>query len=403
MSEVVTPPKTGLSPRKTGPLPPPPLRCPQCKSPIAPGDRFCHVCGVDLAFATLLAEREVLSGIPAAPNEPYVADAHLPRLGEYLLRNGTITQAQLEQALHQQAQQARHGRQQTIGQTLLELGAVSRKTLDQALVQQIQELQNALLDSNRELERRVAERTAELRRALERMAELNQLKANFVSNVSHELRTPLAQIKGYASLLADNSLGAVTGEQSNALAVVLKASDRLQQLVDDLIQYAASARGEMTLNLAQVFLQRTVSEALAASIAKAAKGQVELHSQVPGSLPPVMADEEKLRWVIFQLMDNAIKFTPQGGHVIVSAQSDGHKVRVTVADTGIGIPAERLAELFEPFHQLDGSSTRRYGGTGLGLALVKRIVEAHDGEVSVDSAVDQGSTFAIDLPQVKPS
>ena len=180
--------------------------------------------------------------------------------------------------------------------------------------------------------------------------------------------------------------------------MVLKASDRLQQLVDDLIQYAASARGEMTLNVAEVFMQRTVSEALAASAAKAAKGQVVVHSQVPGSLPPVWVDEEKIRWVIFQLLDNAIKFTPAGGQVTVSAQGDSHQVRVAVSDTGIGIPAERLPELFEPFHQLDGSSTRRFGGTGLGLALVKRIVEAHQGAVTVNSAIGQGSTFAFDLP-----
>jgi signal transduction histidine kinase len=390
MSEAVAQPKTG-------PLPPS-LRCPQCQAPVAPGDRFCHVCGVDLAFATLLAEREVLSGIPAEPGEPYVADAHLPRLGEYLLRNGKITQAQLEEALRRQAEVIRRGRQQTIGQTLIEVGAVSRETLDRALVQQIQELQNALTDSNRELERRVAERTAELRRALERMTELNQLKANFVSNVSHELRTPLAQIKGYASLLADNSLGHISAEQANALAVVVKASDRLQQLVDDLIQYAASARGEMTLNAGNVFLQRAISEALAASTAKAAKGQVAINSQVPGSLPPISADEEKIRWVFFQLLDNAIKFTPSGGQVSVTAESDGQRVRVTVADTGIGIPPERLPELFEPFHQLDGSSTRRYGGTGLGLALVKRIVDAHEGEVQVSSLPGQGSAFAVNLP-----
>jgi len=270
-------------------------------------------------------------------------------------------------------------------------------------VQQIQELQTALLDSNRELERRVAERTAELRRALERMTELNQLKANIVSNVSHELRTPLAQIKGYASLLADYSLGEVNGEQANALAVVLKASDRLQQLVDDLIQYAASARGEMVLNVGEVFLQRTVNEALSASAAKAAKGQVVVHGQVPGSLPPVQADEEKIRWVIFQLLDNAIKFTPTGGQVTVSAHGDGPRVQVAVSDTGIGIPAERLPELFEPFHQLDGSSTRRYGGTGLGLALVQRIIEAHQGAVTVNSTLGQGSTFAFDLPARSPA
>ena len=373
------------------------LHCPQCQAVVTPGDRFCHVCGVDLAFATLLAERQVLAGIPARQDEPYIADTHLPRLGEYLLRNGTITQMQLELALQRQTEGARSGRAQTIGQTLLELGAVTRETLDRALVQQINELQNALLESNRRLEQRVAERTAELRRALERLTELNQLKANFVANVSHELRTPLAQIKGYAALLADDALGPTTGEQSSALAVVLKASARLHQLVDDLIQYAASAKGEMALNVAAVQLQATAARALAASTAKAAKGSLRLASHIPGTLPPVLADDEKIEWVIFQLLDNAIKFTRPDGQVSLTLEEKERRVRVSVADTGIGIAAERVAELYEPFHQLDGSSTRHFGGTGLGLALVKRIVEAHHSAVTVHSAVGQGSTFGFDL------
>ncbi|MBI3764377.1 MAG: hypothetical protein HY260_21265 [Chloroflexi bacterium] len=374
------------------------LHCPQCQSPASPADRFCKVCGVDLALAALLTEREVLASIPAADNEPYVADENLPRLGDYLLHSGAITRAQLEEALRRQAEKAAQGRPQTLGQTLLELGAVSREILDRTLVGQIQELQNALLHSNRQLEARVAERTAELRGALERLTELNQLKSNFVSNVSHELRTPLGQIKGYAALLGEKKLGPLTAEQGDALKVLLQAADRLQRLVDDLIQYAASVRGEMTLNTSAVRLQQLAPKVLAAVSAKASKGQVILQKQIPDRLPPITADPEKIQSALFHLLDNAIKFTPAGGRVTLIAQQEEQRVHIAVADNGIGIPAHRLGELFQPFHQLDSSSTRRYGGTGIGLSLVKRIVEAHGARVVFSSMVGQGSVFGFELP-----
>jgi signal transduction histidine kinase len=125
------------------------------------------------------------------------------------------------------------------------------------------------------------------------------------------------------------------------------------------------------------------------------------HTLTP-DLPPVVADEEKLYWILLQLTDNAIKFTPEGGQVVVGAEADAERVRISVRDSGIGIPADRLDDIFEPFRQLDGSSTRRYGGTGLGLALVRRIVEAHGSHVEVETAERQGSTFAFALTRFVP-
>mgnify|MGYP001436914413 CR=1 FL=1 len=129
----------------------------------------------------------------------------------------------------------------------------------------------------------------------------------------------------------------------------------------------------------------------------------ELRMQIASALPAVWADYEKISWVISQLVDNALKFTPQGGRVSVSTNPEGDgRVWVAVRDTGIGIPEDRLAEIFEAFHQLDGSATRRYGGTGLGLALVQKIVEAHQTGVQVTSEVGKGSCFQFSLPVFVP-
>jgi signal transduction histidine kinase len=140
-----------------------------------------------------------------------------------------------------------------------------------------------------------------------------------------------------------------------------------------------------------------VEMTMTASEAKAAKKAVRLEKVLPATLPLVLADGEKIHWVLFQLLDNAIKFTPAGGRVTLSAETQANIVRFAVRDTGIGIPPERLTELFQPFHQLDGASTRQFGGTGLGLALVKRILDAHGTQAQVDSAPGQGSVFWFDL------
>jgi signal transduction histidine kinase len=137
---------------------------------------------------------------------------------------------------------------------------------------------------------------------------------------------------------------------------------------------------------------------LSISEEKASKSGVRLNADIAARLPRVVADAERIRWVLTQLVDNAIKFTPSGGTVTMRAVAADGRVRFAVEDTGAGIPAERISELFEPFHQLDGSTTRKRGGTGLGLALVKRIIEAHNSTVQVQSEVERGSLFWFELP-----
>jgi signal transduction histidine kinase len=131
---------------------------------------------------------------------------------------------------------------------------------------------------------------------------------------------------------------------------------------------------------------------------KAREGGLTLGVHLPENLPPARCDKEKILWVIAQLLDNAIKFTPRGGRVGLEAYAKKGLITVVVMDSGIGIPSERLEEIFEPFHQLDGSSTRRYSGAGLGLALSSRVLEAHGSKIQVDSAINKGSRFEFSLP-----
>ncbi len=322
----------------------------------------------------------------------------VPRLGEYLVQRGRVRAEDLKKALAHQHKKQDKTQSGLLGETLLELGLIDRPTLDQAITEQIIQLRNALEDANRYLERRVQERTAELQLALRKLSELNQMKNNFVANISHELRTPLTHVKGYVEILVTDSLGALNEEQKNALQVSQRAITQLEGLIDNLILFSQAARGEMTLHMAPVNLHNVAANIINYSNPKALDRKITLHVEIKPNLPAVKADEEKITWVILQLMDNAIKFTPAGGRVSLTILREADSlVSVSVTDTGIGIPKDRLHELFEPFHQLDGSSTRRYGGTGLGLALVRQILDAHGSVIDVRSEEGKGSTFKFTL------
>jgi signal transduction histidine kinase len=360
--------------------------------------RTCPNCGVDLALIALLAERASLPRTAIHPPIPSTPPSVIPRIGEYLIQHEMVTQEQLRSALARQQELADLGEHRLLGQTLVEMGYVDSDDLDRAINQQIIDLHAALQESNRSLEERVSEQTAELREALERLTELNNLKANIISNVSHELRTPLAHIKGYIELIADKQLGDTTDEQEKALAVVRRGVIRLEELLDDLIEFSTASREGLVLRTSKVRIQQIVPPIVERCRAKADHAGVDLGIEIPPELPPVYVDPERISWVLYQLLDNGIKFTQTDGSVVLRASRNGDLVTVTVMDSGIGIEAGRLEEIFEPFHQLDGSAARKYGGTGLGLALVKIILEAHQTEIRVRSKMGEGSAFSFALP-----
>jgi len=322
----------------------------------------------------------------------------VPRMGEYLIQKGLITDKNLQKALAYQQDSIATGNSVLLGQALLDLNLIDRSDLDQAVTEQILQLRSALQSANRTLELRVQERTAELQAALERVSELSQLKANFISNISHELRTPLTHIKGYVELLVTGSLGSVTEEQKHALQVSQQSAGRLENLIEDLIMVSLATRGELSVKLDNMDIRRIANLAVKSYTSKALDREINLYAVIDENVPFVQADSQKIGWALSHLIDNGIKFTSSGGSVVVSVKREGENlVIVSVTDTGIGIPPHRLNEVFETFHQLDGSSTRHHGGTGLGLSLVRQIIEAHGSMIDVQSAEGHGTTFKFPL------
>src|ERR1044071_9126155 len=218
----------------------------------------------------------------------------VPRMGEYLIQKGVISAEKLQNAHDYQQESTAKGDPILLGQALIDLKLLEQADLDQVVTEQIIQLRSALQTANRTLERRVEERTAELQKALERVSELSQLKANFVSNISHELRTPLTHIKGYIELLVTESLGTITEEQRHALQVSQQSAGRLETLIDDLIMFALASRGELSIKQENVDLQRLVNLAVKSYAGKSQERGVSLNALVDEDLPLVQADMQKL-------------------------------------------------------------------------------------------------------------
>jgi signal transduction histidine kinase len=346
----------------------------------------------------MLTERALLDFGPDKPVPPVAPEVLVPRLGESLVEQGFLTNDDLRRALAFQRERESQGEPVLVGQALVNLGMVDPHTLDRTITQQIFQLQDALRQANRDLESRVHERTRDLQHALDRLTELSQLKSNFIANITHELRTPLTHIKGYTELLADGSLGALSEEQSSAFEVMGRSIRSLETLINDLIRFSESARGEITLRLSPFTVSHLFRKTIATANERFPSKRIHFTVEVPGDLPHILGDFDKIAWVVLHLVDNAIKFSGGTGEILLCSTAAGPSVEIAVTDHGIGIPTDKLEEIFEPFHQLDASSTRRYGGTGLGLSLVRRILQAHQSEIEVDSEVGVGSTFRFVLP-----
>ncbi len=261
----------------------------------------------------------------------------------------------------------------------------------------VKSLHDALEGYNRELEARVTERTAQLEKALDELRELDRLKSDFIGNVSHELRTPLLHVKGYVSLLADKTLGPLTEEQKNGLATTHKAVGTLEQLIDDIVDFGGTAQTNLFLDAVQV--QDAAELALEVLQSTNELKNTNIGIVCEPNIPRVQADKKALSRIMRHLLDNAVKFSPQGGNISVRGRMnpDTGKVRVEVQDHGIGIPQDQLENIFESFYQADGSTTRRYSGTGIGLAIVRQLLEKHDSTIEVESEVGVGSTFSFEL------
>jgi two-component system, OmpR family, phosphate regulon sensor histidine kinase PhoR len=226
---------------------------------------------------------------------------------------------------------------------------------------------------------------------------LEQVRREFVANVSHELRTPLTAIKGYAETLRDGGLRDPKAA-AEFVGIIHRHAERLRALIEDLLDLAAVEQGEARLSPGPVRVREVVSQATALVRPAAERRRQDLTVDLQPDLPDVLADRDRLAQVLINLLDNAIKFTPEGGRIALSAVNSGGRVVLAVRDTGIGIPAGDLARIFERFYRVARSRDRREGGTGLGLAIAKHLTQAMGGTIEVESAVGSGTTFRIAFP-----
>lgn len=244
------------------------------------------------------------------------------------------------------------------------------------------------------------QRAAAMAAALNRQAELDMMKNNFTQSVSHELRSPLGIIYGYAELLASGSLGDLNEEQQQSSKIIMRRVLMLTNLVDDLTALLAAETQE--LRREEIDTTLLVYSLLADYQMRAEDLEIILEAEIEDPIPWVRGDSTHLRRVFDNLVSNAFKFTPPNGRITLRLKTEGDAVCIEVADSGEGIPEDKLSRIFERFYQVEGGSTRRHKGTGLGLTLVKEIVEAHRGTVSVNSQLGKGTTFTIMLPGFMP-
>jgi len=256
--------------------------------------------------------------------------------------------------------------------------------------------QAAIAIHNARLHQQVRRHAEELATALARLQELDRLKSEFVQNVSHELRSPLALIRGYAELLSSGELGELDPRQRGPVEIIVRRARMLGELVEDItLILGAEAR---PLERVPVALDELARAAVEDFRVAAEESGLALEAEIAPDLPPVGGGAVYLRRVLDNLLSNAVKFTPAGGIVTVRMWQEEASVILQVSDTGIGIPPEHQGRIFERFYQVNGSIRRRHGGMGLGLALVREVVEALGGTVGLESEVGKGSTFTVTLP-----
>jgi two-component system phosphate regulon sensor histidine kinase PhoR len=224
------------------------------------------------------------------------------------------------------------------------------------------------------------------------------MRRDFVANVSHELRTPVTIIKGYAETLLDGALESDPVRASRFIEIIASHSVRLANLINDILTLSSLESKEAHLELTPLDISGTIAKACVLLQESAVQKSIAiLNEATNGTAPRVVADQGRLEQVLVNLLENAIKYTPDGGTVRLFTEDSGEFVKVSVADTGIGIPFKDLPRIFERFYRVDEARTREQGGTGLGLAIVKHIVQLHGGNVSVTSEPGQGSIFSFTI------
>lgn len=265
-------------------------------------------------------------------------------------------------------------------------------------------LHSEVMELNLNLERKVAERTNELELANAKLKRADQLKSEFLANMSHELRTPLNAIIGFAEILRDGICGELNELQTESVTDIHESGRHLLHMINDILDLSKVEAGKMELQPEEFSIVSAMDDVYSVVRDMANKKKLDVQFVIPDDLPDVYADPVKFRQIMNNLLSNAVKFTPEGGSITIDVQiNDDDEFVVSVTDTGIGINPENQEAIFDEFRQLDSSRSRQYEGTGLGLALTKRLVGLHGGRIWVESeGLGMGSKFSLTLPAIKP-
>jgi len=259
----------------------------------------------------------------------------------------------------------------------------------------------------------LTEHNLRLQRAVARLEELDRLKSNFLATMSHELRTPLTSVIGYTEMMVEGLAGPISPEQREYLATILGKADQLLSLITSVLDVASLESGQLALDRSALSLADVVASEVATIQPQAGRRGIAIHLDTQGETT-IVGDRRKIRQIVSSLLSNAVKFTPDRGRVGISVRpgplepgaegepDEAPAVQLVVSDSGIGISRDQVAKIFEPFFQVDSSSTRAFGGTGLGLTLAKAYVEAHGGRIWVDTSPGHGSTFTATFPARAP-
>jgi len=233
----------------------------------------------------------------------------------------------------------------------------------------------------------------------QKIRQLDKLKSVFLSMVSHELRSPLTTVLGYITYLKTEKPGPLNQAQKDCLKISEEEASLLNHLIGELLDLSKIEAGEFKVNLEAVNMNGIISQAVTSLQLQANNQGVILENNLPGSLPQVLADKERILQVTTNLIENAIKFNKRGGKVSITAlnHAENNKITFSVSDTGIGIPEDKLDKVFDKFYQADSSRKRRYGGCGLGLAISKSILNLHQGRIWAESKLGLGSKFLFEL------
>ncbi|RNI13846.1 PAS domain-containing protein [Methanohalophilus sp. RSK] len=230
--------------------------------------------------------------------------------------------------------------------------------------------------------------------------EANRTKSEFLANMSHELRTPLNSIIGFSQVLSGEQFGELNEKQHKYISNVENSGEHLLELINDILDISKVESGNMDYVPESVNIEEIIDDTITLVSPMAKKKAIDLHVSFKHENPDIQVDRSKFRDIMYNLLSNAIKFTPEKGEVQVTTKITDGKLHVSVSDTGIGIPEGEFKSIFDPFKQVDSSANRKFGGTGLGLSLVKKYVEMHNGNIWVESEVGKGSTFTFTVPLV---